>query len=959
MKTRTVFSLLLLALAATAVRAGESTRLENARYQLTVAADGSVAVAVKGVPAQKLMPEFTVMFSARDPGYDRNHLNYYLAPRTAIRWSNYEENLAALNTRLATPELRDLVGGHASVTADASGARTWEYRDAAGRVLHRVTGPYARGTTDPFLAGTAVAVRAVRTTLAGRTLRWVFMDKPGFVVSAELTLPAGEAGPQLTHRLVAKTPGFYSVAFTGAPALPAGDVQMIPQECAGRGLRQFNHLVCEGELQLPRAQLAAAGWNAALVVDAREAPFRIPTHQNSRFGLMLQRAQGGLKPVSFAPLLGGAESRLAAGESREFRIHYVLQPGDWKATYRTIARTHYAFRDQRDNRGPGSLNAALENTIDYLLDRNGRHHAMWHAEQKYYDYWTDNSGLFKPFSPLFGLAAAVVTDDEEFYRQRVLPQIEYTLSRRNNLFAPYEVENNGQVKSRNRALGGSYLDAPQLLSLAGFFQGRSPVIRAAVEEKGFAGSGFAVALARFGFTGDRADLEVACRAADAQLRRGRPTGGDDYMDYLDLYEATHEQRYLDAAVEGAYGLTTTLNLSPAVPDAEVTVDASGEVLVHDHSVGRHKRWGFPPPSPFPAPEQRVPAWRVALTGFQSQGYRGEFWMNHHGQLMRLAALAHDDFLRDLARWGMVGRFGMYPGDNRSKPSLVIEQPDVAEHPIWQLNFATVNPGHAWEFAGELLDFMVSDGFHRSDGQIDFPARSMLGTSFRVRVYGDRPGRFYGDDNVRLWLPRRLLAIDNRQIDYLAGYGNGKLYLAFLNQSFAAEDANVALNPERVDARGTLLAARRVQNGAPEDAAVSDGKIRLRVPAKGIVAYAIAGACAKPALQARLFDATAPRLGPGSFATADAPFGRVHAMLLSFGRGLTSGYVYTEALPENVIAATLRYRQGDGPWRELHDEIFPYEFSPEFREGAGDLQLEFSIEDAQQHRLRAPVITLTP
>jgi hypothetical protein len=83
------------------------------------------------------------------------------------------------------------------------------------------------------------------------------------------------------------------------------------------------------------------------------------------------------------------------------------------------------------------------------------------------------------------------------------------------------------------------------------------------------------------------------------------------------------------------------------------------------------------------------------------------------------------------------------------------------------------------------------------------------------------------------------------------------------------------------------------------------------------------------------------------------------MLLSFGRGLTSGYVYTDALPENVIAATLRYRQGDGPWRELRDEIFPYEFSPEFREGAGDLQLEFLIKDAQQHRLRAPVITLTP
>ncbi len=181
MKTRTAFCRLLPALAATTVAAAEGTRLENARYRLTVATEGAVAVEVQGVPVQTLTPEFTVMFSAREPGYDRNPLNYPLAPRTAIRWSNYEENLAALNARLATPELRELVGGQASVTADASGARTWAYRDAAGKVFPRVAGPDARGTTDPFLAGTASVVRAVRTTFAGRSLRWEFSEQPGFV----------------------------------------------------------------------------------------------------------------------------------------------------------------------------------------------------------------------------------------------------------------------------------------------------------------------------------------------------------------------------------------------------------------------------------------------------------------------------------------------------------------------------------------------------------------------------------------------------------------------------------------------------------------------------------------------------------------------------------------------------------------------------------------------------------
>jgi hypothetical protein len=38
------------------------------------------------------------------------------------------------------------------------------------------------------------------------------------------------------------------------------------------------------------------------------------------------------------------------------------------------------------------------------------------------------------------------------------------------------------------------------------------------------------------------------------------------------------------------------------------------------------------------------------------------------------------------------------------------------------------------------------------------------------------------------------------------------------------------------------------------------------------------------------------------------------MLLSLGRGLTSAFVYTEALPESAISARLRWRQGGGPWK---------------------------------------------
>ena len=98
--------------------------------------------------------------------------------------------------------------------------------------------------------------------------------------------------------------------------------------------------------------------------------------------------------------------------------------------HRHIAQDIHGLRDQRDNSGPGTLNGCLERIMDFLADRNGRNYAMWSDEQKYYDYFTDQTGVFKPFSPLYGLSAAIVTDDEDFYRQRARPAVEFALSRR-------------------------------------------------------------------------------------------------------------------------------------------------------------------------------------------------------------------------------------------------------------------------------------------------------------------------------------------------------------------------------------------------------------------------------------------------------------------------------------------------------------------------------------------------
>ena len=933
-----------------AASVGLRAELTNASYRLALTADHAVSLRVAGMLEQRLAPDFVVLHSAKDPGYSRNpsQPNYHVAPRNAVRWAHNRETPESANAWLRE------TGVDGQVTTDARGNWTWSYRGAKP-----VTGAAARQTSRPFIVGESTPLRATGASESDGTIRWVYAPQPDFEFSAELRLPPGAGDPLLTFMLTPRRAAFWSVAFMGAPAADLAATHTVPQECEARGHRQFNYVMGEADLRLPRAHVATAAGNIALVADPAESPFRLPTGADARFGLMLQQAESKLQPVLLAPLLGGAESRREAGAAYRFTLRCVVRAGDWKDMTRHIARDICGVRDQRDNSGPGPLNGAIERAMDFLADRDGHNRACWHAEQKYYDYFTDTAGVFKPFSPLYGLGAAIVTDDDDFYRRRARPAVEFALSRKYNVFAPYETANMHMVGSAQRDVGGPYIGYAQLLGLHELLQRRVPAVAALAEQAGPAHTSLADALARWRLTQDPAARAEAGQLAAALLARGGPLGEAALFDLLEGAEATHDPQCLRGAVEAAYQQVAALNLSPAPPETNVTVDVGGHAPVHPHSIGRHHNiWGFAPPEPVAAPEQTVPAWRVARLGLPSPAYPIEYWMNVHGALLRTAGLAHDDFLRDVAHWGMTGRFGNYPGDNRSIVSLVGERPDAVERPPWEWNFATVNPGHAWDFVGALLDFLISDAFERSGGAIDFPAETAAGSNFRIRVYGARPGRFFGDDGVRPWLPRGLIASSNRQFDWLAGHGQGRFYLALWNQSFREAATTVQINPALVGLAGAHSVRVWRGHAAAALMTIRNGRFDVTVPAKGLIAFAFPDALVHTRLQARLYDLTAPSLGPHSFATAPAPFGTVHAMLLTAGRGLTSAFVYADASAANTIAAKLRWRQGQGPWHELTDEIFPYEFSPELTEAAGDFECVFEIENAKQEIQRSAPIVLS-
>jgi len=911
--------------------------LENRDYRLEVAPDGSAQVASHDGVVAQLVPSFTVLHSTKDPGYHRNNSNYPLAPRTSLRWEKYQQPIGEL-----VHWLREDMRMDVRVTEDRDGRRTWDY----GPGKPKITGQYAQGTTNPFLTGDRFELRARAATVTGRTIYWEFEPTPAFSIAARLTLPEGAGDPQVAYTLTAMKAGYFAVAFTGSPSIEERQSLVVPQQAAAGTSGRYHHVIAEVNEKLPRVHVSDGRRNFLLVVHPEAAPFteKLIDYTTSRFGTMIRRHNGLLQPIVFAPLMGARSSRMQAGETRGFTLLFVSRVGDWRDSYRYVAEVLYGVRDMRDNSGSGSLNATIMRVRDYLADRNGSNHAMWHAEQKYYNYWSDQAGIFKPFSPLYGLSAAIVLDDELFYRERALPAVEFALSRAANTFAPYSVANTGQVRVHSRELGKPYVGLPQLVSLWELYQQRTHAFRAYAEKQP-AGSRPLDQMAMWKLTG-RAGFFEAARAAGELAAAG---AGGDYMDFLELHEAIPDPRFLEAARVRLYAkLAAGVNLFPSVPQENVTADRGDRVPVHAHSLGRHKAWGFPPPEGLESIEQRVPAWRASEIGLESfSHHRAELWPNHPPQVLRTAALSNDDFLRTIARWGMVGRYGNYAGDNRTERSLVTERPDAPEFPIWKLTYSSINPGHAWEFIGAMLDYLITDCFDRSRGQIAFPGVTMAGSPFRVRVYGAQAGRFHDDTNVRLWMPADLVTSDNRQIDWVAGSGNGKFYIAFLNQSFREEEVTLRFNPARLRiAVGARV--RRWDNNHPVSEHAWHGEtLRLRIAAKGIHALAIDQAEPALGLQAKMHDPAAPVLGPASMQEVQAPFGRVYGMLLSLGRGLTSAFIYTDALPENVIAARLRWRQGTGAWQVRHDETFPFEFSVPVDERKGAFQCVLEIETAEQ------------
>jgi hypothetical protein len=455
-------------------------------------------------------------------------------------------------------------------------------------------------------------------------------------------------------------------------------------------------------------------------------------------------------------------------------------------------------------------------------------------------------------------------------------------------------------------------------------------------------------------TRDDALLREAITRADTYIERESITSPDDFQkrsasfwdelvplfpELLTLYESTGDERYLDAAHDAARAYARFVWMCPVIPDEEVLVNPGGKAPHYWYLQSK----GHPQMA---APQMSVEAWRLSEIGLvpegpaTSTGHRGVFLATHAPWMLRIAALTNDRFLHDIARSAVIGRYRNFPGYHMNTArTTVYESADYPLRAPRELSYNSFHYNHIWPHAALLIDYLVSDVFAKSKGEIDFPAQFAEGYAYlKGKVYGDRPGRFYTDNGVWLWMPSGLLGLDNEQLNYLTARKGRTLYVALANQSFEPQSATIKVDREYARIGEDASLRRWVNNVRSDAGSISgDGVLNVKVPAQGLVAIAVS--------DVDLADRKLPvpsqvRRGHTDTGTrfVELPFAeKTTGLILQYGER-KSAYVYLQATYETVGSATLHYRlSDDATWKQVDDASYPFEFTVEVPENSSSFE----------------------
>ena len=920
-----ILSLLMLGLAA----CRPDCQLEGKRGKLSVDDQCRIQLDINGVRTA-YVPRFIVLYNAADPQPAMRPAGIPNVLYNAVSWLAAEADAKTV-TR----------------TADQTGDG-FDDRILDASVEQRSFGLFNAGENIPVAPSAYVC--------KGDTVFFSYPESDKFILESVLTIDPESGYPQLQFLLCPKVAGYFSVGYDGFDHYRPEQLSEIwqPMIWQERRFPDREYMTLAFRCPVPSAFVTAGSKSEGIIAHPSEFPFQpLPMAQNSRFGVALRMPDSTFTPMLFAPVLGGPQSAMQPDSAYSFRALLFAVPGRTTDALEKTAEEIYGFRDYRRN-ATTTLNQTIENVIDYALSK----YSWFIDEQKGCAYSTDVPGAVKNVSALNPLEIALLNDNEEMYTKRAYPITEYVLSREKFLFSADTLQ---KIQYPSRRLNGPCAPVSELTSLYAVFSGEDPFLIELAEKEYQSsrvrnldvlekGKNWKNALHLYKATGDSVYLQEACRGADryiADRMETKPTDFSDpdaggfffwtgfapkWIDLLELFEQTQDQKYLKAAHEGARQYLQYIWFCPVVPDQDILVNPDGKAPHYAYLSQK----GHPQMEAAP---ETVAAWRLSEIGLTPEssgtctGHRGIFMANYAAWMVRMAQYTGDDFLAKVAKAAIIGRYAGFPGYHiNTARTTIYEKADYALRSHKELSVNSFHYNHIMPHVSLLYDYLIAEVQYKSKGEIAFPAEFIEAYAYlQSNFYGHKAGKFYGG-KAWLWMPSGLVRTSDVQLNYIAARGEKDLFLAFSNQSQEAVESEITVDQNRLglEAGRAYVLQIRENNGDLKAGELRDGKFRLQVPANGLVVVTIEGIQVKTRVQEKLLGNPADAWGKDYAESADE---EVRAMVLQLGKASRNVYVYFKA--DDSQYRSVKVKCGD---QVLTDREYPYECTFALPEGVNEVEI---------------------
>lgn len=793
------------------------------------------------------------------------------------------------------------------------------------------------------------------------TVFFIYPKNEYFSLSAKLILNHTKH-PSISYTLTPFTDGYFSVGYTGAPSFEPATLSRIWQPLIWQEMRfpDRPYLTTAHMSPLPTTMLNDGKNTLGVMASPKYLPFDpLPLITNSQFGIALRNDLGKAQNTVYAPMLGGYNSLMKAGSTFDFTVYLIVEPLEITQTYEKLARTYFGFKDYRRN-DISTLNQTIDNISKYSLSK-----FAWFIDSlKGFAYSTDVPGAVKNVSSLNPLELSLVTDNPEMFEKRAYPLMEYMLSREKFLFA---LDSTQKIQSPSRKLKGPVAPISELVSLYNIFNKVNPLFKdlateeySKVRERNLdvqeSGDNWMNSMHLYNASGDPEHLRKAIAGADAYLKSRVqnpqttfhdkyagglffwPTFTNRWIDLLNLYEITQDKKYLDAAREGARNYTMFTWMAPAIPDTMITVNKGGKAPIYWYLKSKgHKQMYYP--------EEKAPAWRLSEIGLTpessgtSAGHRAIFMTNYAPWMLKLGYYANDPYLKEVAKSAIIGRYRNFPGYHiNTERTTAYEKADFPLNAHLDQSVNSFHYNHILPMASLLLDYLVTDAFVRSNGQINFPSEFIEGYAYmQSNFYGNAPGQFYNEKDVTLWMPAGLAKTSHVELNYISGRRGNSIFLAFMNQSRQAVHSRISLSAELLgDLSGASYST--LKDGQWNIAQnLNSAGFDVSVAANGLVVLRVDHVNPLVRFQDKLLSNNPE---PVINDHAEISFGKAKAYSFRLGE-ISKAYVYLEE-DDNVFSeVSMSYKIKGQSKQKLKDQEYPFEFTVDLPKGKNAIQLTLS------------------